>query len=627
MNVQISDAGAALLQASQGPIVLTKYKLGSDYGYIPSPTDTDIHGTLIYEGVPSDATVVNANIVKYSIYLDYNIGPFQYGEFALFAGSVMFANGTASALIDKIAAGLTVGNSMRIDIYLSMVGTNYSMWFDLAESNNQFRVATLDSPDRLPPAAEATPNVYIIQGATSQQSPLLAYTDRVGLWNFDVYQYSTILDATVVGFTSQSITIAIADYSINMVPEYFGQLIIEFVTGSLYSICRYIRATVVSGNTATLSFDTPLAKLPLVGDKFQMFTRATVSIALQVPIATASVLGGIKIGQGLKITADGTCSVDPLAIGLVTSVNNMVGDVVLNAANLPGLSTVGKSGLYSDLIGAPAAYVLPAMSMATRGGAKLPANGNLIITGGDTLDLGFVPVKTVNTIGPDAQGNVTVTSTYTLPPATASVLGGVKQGTGVTIAADGTLSASGYTLPIASGGALGGIKVGQGLSIDAGGVLKTNLLTVNGQTPDGSGNIAVTVSPDATKLDRVIGVATGIRYALAALPNQGAGTLTISQAAGNVQNITFTGGAVTWAFTNWSGSGSVYSEVQMQITNGGLSNHTWPANMRFVNPDGTWTTSLATIMSNQRGTTNFQTNGTDFLIFWTFGSNILCKVM
>jgi hypothetical protein len=39
---------------------------------------------------------------------------------------------------------------------------------------------------------------------------------------------------------------------------------------------------------------------------------------------------------------------------------------------------------------------------------------------------------------------------YTLPPATATVLGGVKQGSGVTIAADGTLSAAaGVTNPVA----------------------------------------------------------------------------------------------------------------------------------------------------------------------------------
>lgn len=62
--------------------------------------------------------------------------------------------------------------------------------------------------------------------------------------------------------------------------------------------------------------------------------------------------------------------------------------------------------------------------------------------------------------------------TYTLPVATATVLGGVKAGSGVTIAADGTISAAGtYSLPTASIAALGGIKVGAGLAVAGDGTL------------------------------------------------------------------------------------------------------------------------------------------------------------
>ena len=59
---------------------------------------------------------------------------------------------------------------------------------------------------------------------------------------------------------------------------------------------------------------------------------------------------------------------------------------------------------------------------------------------------------------------------YQLPVATASVLGGVKQGSGVTIAGDGTLSATGtsYTLPAATTSTLGGVIVGSGINVSAG---------------------------------------------------------------------------------------------------------------------------------------------------------------
>lgn len=71
------------------------------------------------------------------------------------------------------------------------------------------------------------------------------------------------------------------------------------------------------------------------------------------------------------------------------------------------------------------------------------------------------------------QHNVTVSEPmrdYHLPIASATVLGGIKVGTNLTIEEDGTLNAESteYTLPVASASTLGGIKVGSNLSINDG---------------------------------------------------------------------------------------------------------------------------------------------------------------
>lgn len=332
MQFQLTTYGVSLLNANTGPITLTSYKLGSAYNYIPAPSDTDIHGSLILSGAPSIPVAVNANIIKYSIYLDYNVGPFAFGEVGLYdSTNTLFALGTATELINKIQAGLTLGNSIRIDIYLSMVGQNYQMWFDLAESNNEFRVAIITSPDLLPQSAEATPNVYVIEGVDSTQSSMLAYTDRQSLWNFDAYQFNAAAQATVVSFDSHSVTIALSQFNSAMSPAYFGEVILEFTTGALYSICRYVQTAIASGTTVTLGFQTPLAVTPIVGDQFKVFQRNSNSTSnVQLPIATATVLGGVKIGQGLDVTPQGLISINPHASGLVTSVNGQTGDVVLN---------------------------------------------------------------------------------------------------------------------------------------------------------------------------------------------------------------------------------------------------------------------------------------------------------
>lgn len=64
-------------------------------------------------------------------------------------------------------------------------------------------------------------------------------------------------------------------------------------------------------------------------------------------------------------------------------------------------------------------------------------------------------------------------SDYTLPVATAAVLGGIKVGANLTVAVDGTLSAiaTQYTLPVATSSTLGGVKVGSSLVVGVDGVL------------------------------------------------------------------------------------------------------------------------------------------------------------
>ena len=66
-------------------------------------------------------------------------------------------------------------------------------------------------------------------------------------------------------------------------------------------------------------------------------------------------------------------------------------------------------------------------------------------------------------------------SSYTLPIASASVLGGIKVGSNLTIDSTGKLSAvaGSYTLPIASASVLGGVKIGNNLTITSDGTLSS----------------------------------------------------------------------------------------------------------------------------------------------------------
>ena len=85
-------------------------------------------------------------------------------------------------------------------------------------------------------------------------------------------------------------------------------------------------------------------------------------------------------------------------------------------------------------------------------------------------------------------------TSYTLPAATASALGGVKVGSGLSVTTDGTLSADAqeYSLPTASYYTLGGIRIGSNLSMDSYGrvsapdpytLTKTDIIDKMGYTP------------------------------------------------------------------------------------------------------------------------------------------------
>lgn len=120
-----------------------------------------------------------------------------------------------------------------------------------------------------------------------------------------------------------------------------------------------------------------------------------------LPPASATTLGGVKIGSGINVTADGVIS-----------------------ANGGG--------------GAP--YELPAATADTLGGIKV----------GDNL-----------TITPDGKLSANA-GAYQLPVATSAILGGVKVGDGLNVTQDGKLSVSAgsaYELPIAGADTLGGVKV------------------------------------------------------------------------------------------------------------------------------------------------------------------------
>jgi len=140
-----------------------------------------------------------------------------------------------------------------------------------------------------------------------------------------------------------------------------------------------------------------------------------------------------------------------------------------------------------------------------------------------TLSDSGATAGTYTSVTVDTKGRVTSgtnPSGYSLPTATASVLGGIKIGSGLSIDASGVVSSSGsYTLPDATTLVKGGVIVGTGLGVSSG-TLSANVTSVAGRTG------AVTIASSD-----VSGLAT---VASSGLASDLTGTLADARLTGNI---------------------------------------------------------------------------------------------
>ncbi|BAG41630.1 hypothetical protein [Ralstonia phage phiRSL1] len=176
--------------------------------------------------------------------------------------------------------------------------------------------------------------------------------------------------------------------------------------------------------------------------------------------STIALIKSVVAGSGITIVQDAqlqTLTIAAIAqVPPVTSVNTKTGDVVLTAADITGFATVAYTGNYNDLQNKPAAYVLPPATATVLGGIKV--GSNLAVAADGTLSATAQP----------------------LAPATTTTLGGVIVGAGLNVAADGTLSVSGSGVVNSVNSASGALTIAQGSGISVSTVGQTITISATG---------------------------------------------------------------------------------------------------------------------------------------------------
>ena len=180
-----------------------------------------------------------------------------------------------------------------------------------------------------------------------------------------------------------------------------------------------------------------------------------------------------------------------------------------------------------------------------------------------------------HTVNSDVPADAKFTDTiYSLPVASSSTLGGVKSGSGLTVAADGTISAAAaYTLPTASSSVKGGIKVGTGLTMSSETLNHSNSVTAK----TAYGSTATTASANGGSI-----TVTDIKYdAQGHITGSTDRTITLSQ--------------TTYTLAGLMGSAAKGSETQPVYWNGSAWTNTTYTLGKSVPADAKFTDTVYTL--------------------------------
>ena len=280
-------------------------------------------------------------------------------------------------------------------------------------------------------------NIYVdVPNASSTADGLMSSEDKDKLDNIDVNKETTWQDIT--GKPEFNEVATSGDYT-------------DLVnTPNLSQVAT-------SGDYDDLTNKPNLATVATSGSYNDLTNKPTIPPAYSLPVASSSNLGGVKVGEGLEIEADGTlnCTIEPGSDSV--SWTNITGKPSFSAvatsgsyndlSDKPQLATVSTSGNYNDLSDKP-----DLKNVATSGSYNdLIDKPELkdIATSGDYNDLTNTPnFATINGQSITNGGDITIEGggDYTLPTASDSILGGVKIGDNITIGEDGVISVSDKTI-------------------------------------------------------------------------------------------------------------------------------------------------------------------------------------
>lgn len=316
-------------------------------------------------------------------------------------------------------------------------------------------------------AANETPSAGQIYFETDTNR--LKVGDGIRAYNSLPYLATSVGIVDVVGLTSALAGKQAAGSYAATVHAHTAAQISDFAAqAALYGPVTSVNGQVGAVTTVTAWADitgkpstfTPTAHVHSAND----VTSGTFSIS-RIPLGTTS--STVCVGNDSRLSDSRAPLAHTQAWSTITSTPTTVGGYGITDAVLASDSRLTDARVPSGAAGGDLTGTYPSPSLAASG----------------------VTAGTYTSVTVDSKGRVTAGTTpagYSLPVATATVLGGVKIGSGISIDGSGVISASaGYTLPNATTTTLGGVIVGTGIAV-ASGVVSVTYGTAAGTACEGN---------------------------------------------------------------------------------------------------------------------------------------------
>ena len=486
------------ISVSSGTISLTKANVVAALGYTPPTTDTNTHYTTGLVVGKTATDTANAAATNGNVFLNLKddstirnshkiIGSGATTVTSDDSGNITISS--TNTVYSHPSSGVTAGTYKNVTVNAQGHVTGGSnpttlAGYGITDAKIANGTITLGSASITPLTSHQSLSAYVTK--TTADSTYLGKSDTAANASKLVLDKGTADKARPVIFQDSSLSTSAltACYNNNLTYNpVSNNLVVGKINGftigaSVPAGAKFTDTVYTHPSTHPASMITGLATVATSGSYNDLTNKPTIPAAYSLPDATSSVKGGVKVGSNITVSS-GTISLTKAnvtsALGYTPPTTNTIYNdmtaATASAAGTHGLVPAPAAGKQLSFLRGDGTWVVPTNTtypivsstvngiMAASDKAKLDgiaANANNYSHPTSHPASMITGLATVATSGSynDLTNKPTIPAAYSLPDATASVKGGVKVGSNISVSS-GTISltkanvvaALGYTPP------------------------------------------------------------------------------------------------------------------------------------------------------------------------------------